>query len=72
MRTGLQHCVSQSDTDAIYKSIRWNHMMWSWVQPGLLYWLKCHLFHGPSRWDNYCAGARKGKRPSTAVCSLPC
>lgn len=47
-------------------------MTWSWVQPGLLYWLKCHLFHAPSRWENYCTGARGGERPSTTVCSLPC
>lgn len=65
-------CVSQSYTSAIYKRIQWNHMMWSWVQPGMLYWMKCHLFHDTSRWENYCADAREGKRPSIAVCSLPC
>lgn len=43
-------------------------MMWSWVQPGLLCWLKCHLFHEPSRWENYCTDAREGeKTPQQSV-----
>lgn len=45
-------------------------MMWSWVQPGLLYVLKCHLFHDPSRLGDCCADARERKKSFTVVSDL--